>query len=73
MPFPGRNARATKGLARIFHTYGDYFQRNIRFPFGKSDFVAASPDKVGPTGRRCLYCWYEIFGLEGNQTPAPTA
>ena len=52
-----------KALTRIFHSHEDFFQRNIRPPSGRSDFVAVSPDEVGPTGRRFHTSECEIFGL----------
>ena len=50
-------------LTRKFHTHEKIDQRNFRPPFGRSDFVAASPDEVGPTGRIFHTSECEIFGL----------
>ena len=50
-------------LARILHSHENFFSRNIRLPCGQSDFVAASPDKVGPTGRTFHTSECEKFGL----------
>ncbi len=49
---------------RIFHTHEKFFQRNIRPLFERSDFVAANPDEVGPTGRTFHTPECEMFRLE---------
>ena len=60
--FP-RNRDEPGALVRIFHSETRSFQRKIRPPSGRGDFVAASPDFVGPTGRRFHTSECEIFGL----------
>jgi diacylglycerol kinase family enzyme len=50
-------------LARIFHSETRPFQRKIRPPSGRGDFVAVRPDFVGPTGRRFHTSGCGIFGL----------
>jgi hypothetical protein len=50
-------------LARIFPSHGNIFERKIRRARGQSDSVAASPDEVGPTGRRFRTSGCEIYGL----------
>ena len=53
-------------LAQIFHSHEGDLHRNIRLPCEQSDFVAASPDEVGPTGRRFCTSECEFFGLADN-------
>ncbi|MBM3851746.1 MAG: DEAD/DEAH box helicase [Verrucomicrobia bacterium] len=55
-------------LARIFHSEETSGQRKIRPPLGRGDSIAASPDKVGPTGRIFHTRGCEIFGLAARQT-----
>ena len=65
--FRDKNSRVPltlQGLARIFHTHEKFFQRNIRPLFERSDFVAADPDEVGPTGRTFHTSECEMFGLD---------
>jgi len=59
--------------ARIFHSEETSGQRKTRPPspdqsgrVGRSDSVAASPDFVGPTGRRFHTSRCEIFGWGGS-------
>jgi hypothetical protein len=51
-------------LTRIFHTHEEIINGKIRPPSGRSDFVTARPDEVGPTGRRFHTPEWEIFGLK---------
>jgi len=51
-------------LARIFHREESFCQRKICPPSGRGSSVAASPDDVGPTGRRFHTRECEFFGLD---------
>ena len=53
-------------LARMFHSEETSCQRKTRPLLGRGDVVAASPDFVGPTGRRFHTRACEIFGLDGH-------
>jgi uncharacterized iron-regulated membrane protein len=53
------------------HTDDVFAEKNFRPPFRRSDFVAVSPDAVGPAGRRLHTSECEIFGLARRNTRHP--
>ena len=61
----GKVERTLQVLTRKFHSYENRCEPNFRPPFGRSDFVAVSPDEVGPPGRIFHTSECEICGLNG--------
>jgi hypothetical protein len=69
-------AKETKGKASwlgYFTRMKKDFQRNIGLRCAQSEFVAAGPDKVGPTGRRFHTPVCDFFWLAVGPTSFPLA